>query len=67
MASNPLTFDHIRLDYVPCCPAYVEVFMQIRQNPKAIINYRLYLYARMKERISDEENKKLWEWIRRCE
>jgi len=60
------SFSSIKIEYIPCCPAYVDVFKEMLRNPRAILNYRLYLYSRMLEVVSNEENKRLWEWIRRC-
>lgn len=55
---------NVQLPYL-AVNGYLEAYQRIRINSKALLNYCLYVKARLMQVIDEEENKKIWEWIRK--
>ena len=56
------SFKDLQIPYVGVA-GYLDAYTRIRQSPKAIMNYLLYCYARMKQVVSDEEHLRLWRMV----
>ncbi len=44
---------------------YFEAYQKMRLNRRALINYCLYVKSRLMQVIDEEENRRIWEWIRK--
>ncbi len=57
---------NVQLPYL-AVNGYFEVYQKIRVNRKALVNYCLYVKSRLMQVIDEEENKRIWEWIRKTD